>query len=309
MLIVSVYAGSEFLQAQVNEVRPTGQEIRVVLQRVALLSGSVVDPSGTMIPDLGIEAVSASGKRHQGICDAQGEFALPVAGGQNYILRLTGKSRTDLGNASRRGPVMLPIANDPSRWRGEIIGIAAPSSSIVLRAVEIDAHGAIDVRVEDPDGRPVEGARVLMTVGSSPTMLETNAHGLARFEKLTDEEVRFRASPPAAKSKLLSYSVMVTARPGKETVVLKLRVLEKLAGSVIDPDGLPAKDVFLTLYVDDVPTAGAESDAEGNFTFDAPRGTKYHITAQRQKAGEAALQGESAPFATGSTPISIVLRR
>ncbi|MBL8898802.1 MAG: hypothetical protein JNM84_14280 [Planctomycetes bacterium] len=293
----------EYLPVRLSEVQPTGQELRAVLRRLARIEGSVVDAAGAKIPDLLIEALPASGETQNAYADANGDFSIQAARGETYTLRLAGWRGVPIGSGRLRG-----MQKENSPWRGELAGIVAPAAQLLLRAESQPADGSLEVRVEDPAGRPVAGAVVTLGVRGKPTMKNTDAQGIARFEELVDEKMLVIASPPPELAGTLTLSTRIEARPGKDRITLKLRETEQITGLVLHPDGRPAAKVRLRLLVDEERFGIAVSDAEGRYVFQAPRGTTYRVVAQQRGADGAMKETSSDPFACGASPAPLRLQ-
>jgi hypothetical protein len=300
---LEVSGPGEFLPVRLSEVQPTGPELRVVLRRLAKIEGSIVDAAGAKIPDLLIEALPASGERQRAYADANGDFSIQAARGETYTLRLAGWRGVAMGSGRLRG-----MQRERSRWQGELTGIVAPATQLLLRAESPPADGALEVRVEDPAGRPVAGAQVTLRSQEKPKVKETDARGLARFEELVDEALSLVADPPESLRERLTTSSNVAARPLKELVTLKLREVEPITGLVLDPFERPAPRVRVVLLVDEVPSVAAESDAEGRYAFRAPRGSSYRVVAYRREADGVEREVSGEPFASGATPAPLRLR-
>jgi hypothetical protein len=173
---------------------------------------------------------------------------------------------------------------------------ASPSFAVtggaLTRAPDLvlDAGATISLRVTDPDGRPLEGARVEVNVDRAVKLewdfmeswrneaeARTDASGRARIEHLAEGRVTLAGSH----AQFAAARRQVDVRPGEARevdVTLALRATMTLAGRVRDADGKPLAALVTARGVDEAgedeaSAVSGRADAEGRFRLErVPRG-------------------------------------
>lgn len=245
--------------------RPSAAEIRLVIQRRESISGVVVDEAGAPLENLRVQATSdglpiATATRTK----RGGRFAFWVRKGRSVDVILLGRT-TDGGGV---GPV--------SPYRGELRGVMPPAKDLVLvaRAVALDRH--LDVRVVDPDGRPVASAPVRWRsrFDGRDNDARADVEGKLRIESLEDVPQTLRAHPGPGMLGMMP-SLTLEAIPGEAPVTLALRRGVLVTARVYDAAGVPAPDARLTVI------GGGREDLSASVgaTFWVQPGTTFSIDA------------------------------
>lgn len=271
----------------------SGRAATLTLQQAGTLAGRVVDPQGRPLPGAAVTAVAeaALGERafdpsdpvaDRAFTDAQGRFALRlVRPEQSYEVR-----------AARSGAIpaaQIALVGDPA---------ASPRNLTLVLAPVRSARG----RVQDPDGKPVAGAEIVLrpalrpgrqtfstAEGRDAVRAESDAQGGFSFVECPAAEVEL-----AVRKKGFAPAVLpalrippgtgpadlgrVTLRPGAR---LTGRVVDRrdrgIAGALLFPlDRAPGFNQTGRAIQDRKPAA--TTGADGSFTIeDLARGTPVHL--------------------------------
>lgn len=215
--------------------------VRIVLPDAAIVSGVVVAPDGSPAPGIPIAtkhnwevlAESASGP------DGRFEICVPV---DEAVLI---EARARFG-----GVWWTPPGGEKRRVRGEVRGVRGGDHDVRLELEEIPAGLALDVVVLAPDGRPVEGAAVLVYEQRSDGRHRgsTDLNGRVRFEGLEDVPYSVSAEPPASAAGAGWIPGFCPAEwyPGDEPCEVQLVQGLRVRGLVARPDGSPARGATLS---------------------------------------------------------------
>lgn len=272
----------------------------LALTRAGRLRGKVMDPQGRPLAGVAVAAVSAGalGERafspsdpvtDRSLTDSQGRFELRrLRPEQSYEVRA---SRTGAFPAARRATV-----GDAAMPPRDLTLVLAPARA---------ARG----RVQDPAGRPIAGAEVIVRPALRPgappnlpeeesarTPVQSDAKGAFALPELPAAEVELRVRRAGyASATLPALRIPAGTGPANPPVdlgVVTLRPGAPLTGRVIDPRGqaVPGGEIFLL----DQPAGpnetekalkgrkpAATSAADGRFSIaDLAAGTPVHLAIQ-----------------------------
>lgn len=230
-----------------------GQNVEVRMEPAHLLSGTVLDAKGQ--PVAGAQVAPLTATSFYVLTDAQGRF--------------------DLGWPSeeeRRFQKVFLIARQPRRSLATWLELPAKAKSIVIKA----APGlALIGSVEDPNGKPIPGAKVSLTLvrdGEMATSLEpvvTDAGGRYSFSALPhQQEFKLTARAPGYGPGLATTGRINNLNPAAtvESIVLK-PADSSVSGRVIDVDGAPVEGASVTVNGKGQPDHAALTNAQGRFTL------------------------------------------
>jgi hypothetical protein len=198
-------------------------EIVLMLEPLTLVTGRVVSSTGEPLPEVQVLARGAS--RGVATSDAFGAFRLELEG---------------------PGPITL-MAHHSLHGAGEV-SVEAPASEVRL---ELSALGSVRARLVDSRGAPVAGARAMAwledvrkrneTFSTDSASGEDGALVLAGLEAGV-YRVRFsaRGYRPAERQ-----NVAVPEHGEVDLGDVELELGERIAGTVLDPDGKPAAGAFV----------------------------------------------------------------
>ncbi|MBX3250547.1 MAG: carboxypeptidase regulatory-like domain-containing protein [Myxococcales bacterium] len=212
----------------------------------------VVDPQGRPLSGVRIEQI-LEGEVEERWSDAEGRVRLASAGGR-LTLRAPGRATVVVESAAG-GDVVMPEARD------------------------------LTGTVEDPEGRPIAGARVdLVAIDDAGTPLEE----VAPRQVEADENGRFELadlwpSGLRVRARAHAYAPATLDVPLDEAeVTLVLEPASELFGHVLGVDGAPAEGASVALVGSGVwPPREAVTDGDGAFAFgDVPPGI-YELVARR----------------------------
>jgi protocatechuate 3,4-dioxygenase beta subunit len=165
------------------------------------LRGSVATAAGTPVPGASLHLASEGLAPRTATADAAGRFEVQGLSEGAWELVVSG-----------RGGVP---------WRGEV---HVAGGRTTTHDVSLEAGGHVQVRVEDEDGRAVEGAIVLVAGaagGSAPPATRTSREGRARLEHLPSGTVRVLARAPDGRAG--RTSVVVTVGETADAIVVVAR--------------------------------------------------------------------------------------
>jgi len=210
----------------------------VVVETGVRVEGRVVDPDDRPVAGARIRAVpqgSGWGNRRnqpfEGTTDAAGHFAFG-----------------DL----RRGERVSLLAEKPGYAKGQLEGVEVPTEEPVEIVLEPAAR--VSGTVKDPEGRPVEGARVAVDVSggrgwglsrsSDPT--RTDAEGRFTLADVPPGDVTLQAD---AEGYLRDGLLHLRVEPGArvEDVEITLTPGATVLGRVVGPDGEPLPEARVSL--------------------------------------------------------------
>ena len=190
--------------------------------------------------------------------------------------------------------------NETRLLRGEILGVRAGATGLVLKARAVEATRTLRVRVLAPDGTPTD-APVLAWPTARPFYVSTQG-GIAEIGGLPDEEVTVRAGRPEEWSWAPPAPIRVVPR-GQE-VTLRFRKAGTIVGSVLLPDGSPATQTYIHAYAgrEDLAAVTTEQDGTFRLAFEPDVEGPIRLEARRDLPSDrehvAVLDG-IAPGATG----------
>jgi hypothetical protein len=159
-------------------------------------------------------------------------------------------------------------------YEGTLHGVSAGADGLVLQVRGVSPEGSLEVLVLDPDGKPVAGVELRLSVpvaadarGSGHAT--TDDQGRARLTGLPVEELVLSAyGRPGARLAPPAPSRVV---PRGQEIVLRCRPGVALSGVVLLPDGKPlVGSVRVTLTEGDVTLDAMQSGEGGRFALVAP---------------------------------------
>lgn len=184
------------------------------------------------------------------------------------------------------------IAEHPDHAAAFVPRIEIPEGTptVDLGAITLPAGGAIEGRVTDARGRPLEGAEIgvfpterertpgwMFGVGTSSDPLRTEPDGSFRVEKLRrGDRFDLKARHPG----YLDTSLPGVTAPTEEPVRIEMKVAHTLSGQIVNPEGEPIPEAQVTRVEESAIGRGRSSfqlgttDAEGRFRVTGlPSGT------------------------------------
>jgi len=254
------------------------EPLEVVLHRGALLTGRVMSPEGSPLPDARLLLAAtpddpgrwASARREvlfETTTERSGGFRFP---------RLP-KMKLDLeATAPGWAPTRLPSVEIP------------PDGALDLGEIRLQPAVSLEGRVEDPQGRPIPDAAV-----ASEREHSTESRPLAALPAVaTDERGRFAIDGLRTGEALqlevkrqgyLGASVNAFAS-ASTPVKIVLTPEARISGVVMWPDGKPAAEVFLRGALRTKPDTSAReiygrADTEGRFVLDGLREGQVSLVA------------------------------
>ena len=226
------------------------------------------EPDGTYhlvgLPGRGILSVLLSDKPYlqegDGGLDAQGRFWIYPSGDPFSFLRKPG----------RRFPTPVREINPPEQ-------------AVTFRAdFELVPGGKVRLRVIDPQGKPVSGARVSYLIPHDRLFSDQRAPAEFDVRALGPNEVRL----VLIRHEALNLGKAIHVRPGADRngpVLVTLEPLSTLVGGVTEADGEPATAVIIRTRAcrhSSLRLGEASTDAEGRFRVSAvPAGCQYEVSA------------------------------
>ncbi|MFO0984704.1 MAG: carboxypeptidase regulatory-like domain-containing protein [Planctomycetota bacterium] len=255
-------------------VQANGQEIVLVMRPTGPIQGVVLDQGGDPLIGVGVGRDTRSGLCRMVLSDAQGRFSIDAPLGEPVDVRLTG-DREDSHDGSS---FWLEFGTAHPHYRGELKGVVAPVTDLVLRAQRVAHDRTLQVIVHDGDG-PVAGADVLIWVRLEPVLLKTDGSGRATFTGLPDEEVQVNAYPRSTGAPVFVAAESVRVVPAGQSIELRLRRGVTIAGVVLDADQRSVAGAAIEADAADEAPARAVSDAAGRFRLTVAPGRVYDVSA------------------------------
>lgn len=171
--------------------------------------------------------------------------------------------------------IVGPSAADPhAKVRAEAPGFAASLQRVRARGVRIDfildKGGALDLRVIDVLGKPVEGATALHVAGTVVSSSVTDADGKAHFASLPTGTGNLVVTKPGFGA-VRDQNVAVAPGETEERTLVMPKGME-IAGSVVDGETQrPLAGVAISLRYPQLPTLEAEAATSGTKTDEEGR--------------------------------------
>ena len=245
------YSGSERCEPQ----DPDGSEVTLTLRIESVVKGKVVDAAGAPLEGVEVRATTRTGSGlYIAVSDASGEFVLTPPLGESLDLVVNGAVWKNPKDPKTRGPSSL---------RAHLGQVPVPSEGVVLRVGVPDLR-TLTVRLVDPDGKPVEGVRVMEWSHSPATGAMTGADGRARFSGLLPEESQFGIFPRRLPEGCVMPASLCVVPDGQEEV-LTLRRGVPFSGTVLRANGAPAAGAQVSADATDGTASIGTADAEGRF--------------------------------------------
>ncbi len=210
--------------------------IKVIVERLATLQGTVVDHTDTPVPDATVHFVPTN----------NAETALAKDGLLPDMTEVDSDGRFEI---DVRAVKRLPLEARAGFLRGQLVvqdlspGDIRDDLVIVLpRGIEVSG------KVVDPSGRPVANAEVSLYVKIGATgkaqLVETDSGGRYAFAPMAPGAITLEARADGfAPSALVRYQAGAKGDVSKKTFTLTLQESEALAGRVVDVKGDPLGDV------------------------------------------------------------------
>jgi len=224
-----------------------------VLRRAESITGVVRDPDGNLVVGALITAAQESERSMTVYSDGSGQFRINVAP----------NARVDVVFQRVRGNNGLNAVP----WTGALKGVSAGARDLVLRLRKVEGGRSVRVLVLDPEGKAVEGARVMtipLQAGGKQVM--TNAEGRVTLTNLLKTTCRLLVFQPKG---VALTSVAPKAEdfvPAGQQITVKFRRAIHFRGKVL---GSFNANVTLYRMVDgeQVMVSSTTADREGNFAL------------------------------------------
>lgn len=241
--VLSVSAPGFRTRSQSVELRPGDTDLEVVLRKAATLRGRVVNGQGQPVAEVMVQVRDDAPSDPGGAVTAEdGTFSLHVEEEGAWLIE----------------------ANGPE---GEFARATAqvPGPDAVLT---LEPLGAAIVTVIGGDGKPAEGARVMLASAESPEpdFGETAENGELQFEQLVPGEYRLEVDDGLAGERFLRHHEELHVRSGEtRRVVVRMRASVALEATVVDATGAPLPFALISVKGD--ASRSAETDERGVFSM------------------------------------------
>lgn len=250
---------AEWLYGQVTVAPiPTAPPVEIRLQPAARMAGRVVDGRGEPVPGIDVTAWFAgwspgdvidgppppcpgNSRTRYGPTDADGRFVYEGMEPGWFQVTVSGASQPQI-----------------VRWQA-VAGEGGRELEIVLPRELVPLEG----QVVDAEGKPVEGAQVMVSGVQPPAPAQTDATGAFRFSRATGGLQHLTVSHPDLG--WIEKEIQIERSPARLDVRMPRASL--VQGKLADRDGSPVADA--TMSVD---FHGVEVDSEGRFRFSVPAG-------------------------------------
>ncbi len=214
-----------FVPPPQQRIAPGVNHAEFELGAASPVTGRVVDESGEAIARALIDIAQSGQPTKSVAADGDGRFVAATTPEGLVTLRFTGMVR------ERRG-------DRDTGLRAELTGVAPGTADVVLRADRTSAPAedlTFHIRVDDPDGNPVEGATVVIFAEGRPGMrsVTTGPDGTAVLADAPD--VTHALQAPIHGEWYASRAA--TARPADGEVVLAYRAAVHIEGEAVDSSG------------------------------------------------------------------------
>ncbi len=258
-----------------------GGEVRLLLRPAAMVRGTVLSSGG-----------ASSARTWVGCRDPRTDGTWGAWTGSDGRFELLAPEGVPLEAWARSGSFV----------RTAVSVVVAPADAVLLVVPEVGDR-TLRIRVEDPEGRPVRGARLAAPAtraGGAPATDRSGAVTLARLgpAPLT-LSVLYTSALPAG----LVPGDPVTVLPDGSTVVLRLVRGMPVAGEVHGTDGRPAAGATVSLATAEGHRLDAAADGEGRFLlWIGPADRVLHAIARgRTPEGRPASRSLEGAAATGGS--------
>jgi hypothetical protein len=233
-------------------------EVTVVLRHAGFVTGQIFDPDGRPIAGADLDVEQNGGVVAGGQASDAGTFRLAVPASGRCTLSFSGRWR----NKTKED---LPFAG---RWPD----LTAGMQNLELRAQRVPQDRSLAVRVLGPDGAGIPNMPVeLIGNAYKPfAVVETDATGVAKFEKLLRTALRVRIAKEAAETASGSPPVEIVVGADDTEAVLRFIAWHEVTGIVVDGAGQPLPDVLVQLRRGRRRLAQCDSDARGRFRLRVP---------------------------------------
>jgi protocatechuate 3,4-dioxygenase beta subunit len=216
-------------------IDPKASEMRCVLTRGLVLSGRVVGPDGAPVARAGVQVRKGGEYVTSATTADDGTFDVTVAAGGPYSVVLDGRTGS------------YPRVKD-SGLAGVVEDVAAGATDVLVRAHPAARDRKQTVRVVDPDGRPLAGAKVSAEWGSQvgkSAEAATDATGQAELTGLPEYPCSWKASPPPDASELVTTYGGEDSAPSPRAVEITMRRGLHVHGRVVVPEAASGQRVRL----------------------------------------------------------------
>lgn len=294
------------LRSRVAKISRSSPRAILVLEDAGSVTGSVKSDSGEVLPDLEVTAYRDGELVSRTRTDPGGTFSalVPLSGAVEL--------RVDLMD----GFPIVPTLDGTTRFLGpgRVGDVRNGQAGIEMRLQEISCGLELKLRIEDPAGQGVPGARVHLKANTPESRLDFNeatsdADGRVTFPDLPDVPHRVDVVP--ADSRTLADCLperRLNLRPGEVEIVVRLRQGRRVQGLVLLPDGQAAGHASVRLTGAWFPKSGLNADDAGLFEFLIDPAQPSHLRVEAEKRVNGRYLSGSAVVGEGSSVTVWLLR-
>jgi hypothetical protein len=269
------------LEPQILMLAADATEAAFSFRRGKRLRLLVLDPDDVPIPGVQVEMDIAAEWPVYGQADDDGRIEQIVTA-ESVDVRVRG---TRVVTGEDRSARVEPVAVG-GQWRG----LRPGGEEVTLRCVAVATDRTLSVRVLDPEGLPIEGAQVGVTMTSITSL--TDVEGMALLENLRAEPLSVWAfAPPHKDGRVLVRPAPVeVTEPSGQTIEVRFRRAARVTGVVFDAAGKLIRGASVTARLGDVVLGTCVSETGGVFDLDVPADTApFRLTATWATTGGASV--------------------
>lgn len=289
------------------QVSPPAAEVTIILRRLGIIGGTLLDPNGAPIPDSQV-CLDLDGELvYRCWTDSMGHFRVLAESGRTHSLRTA--------NAPDE-PKVYDADGKRHSMIGQLDGVVAGQTSLKLQTRWMSWDRELAVRVLSPDGHLLRNPSVALSSETDGGVdlgreEERGDDGLIRFSRLPETRFRLwawtqKGDPDAADwlEPRLTHVI-----PAGQVVELQFRRGAWIEGYVIRPDGNPASDAGVwTRVLDADRDAFARTDLKGHFRLlvDPAQCTSFPLFCAEELDGHW-MRGAVQNVAAGQSGVRILL--
>jgi len=245
-----------------QRIVPSGQELRLVLFESANLSGVVLGPAGEPLPHLYVQSLVDGKGYYSDFTDEQGRFEISGPRGQSQDLVVSGRRRIENDKIGR---------TEWTPFRGELRGLVAPTSDLVIRVGREPFDQSLIVVVEGPGGEPFPGALVNV-IGNGfdfRAPVKANDEGVAIIEKLPRSPVEASANNMGSIESLeqLMRADDVSVVPEGQRITLRLHRVALMIVQTVDGEQEPVSRALVNVTSSEGFVGVFSTDASGHSSW------------------------------------------